>query len=332
MVALLGSDTDFVYTEMTGQGHGFPHAVIEDIFRFFDVRLLARGPGRFKPQARPLSSFERKLSRDEKRYLPSLDEADDAGGDATVEALLKELRTGGGVAEQAVPKLVAHADPKVSSRVARILLKSSSGPDVRRYAARVLAGRKAADEIDTIGRVLLIETESNALLELLDAIHVINSTDAGPHLLRFLRKRADYLASRVQGGELSHSDWITIAPTLAQACSLLGSYGTDRAVSAITSAVVDGVLLADTVVLFDTQNQDPRSAGRALATSCCAALTRLGGADARTALEKLARAAAGGADVEVVMRYGPVGAMRHWARDPATSAAVQDALRALGVH
>ncbi len=326
MQNLLGTDTDFVYTELPKRGHDFPQEVVEDIFRFFDARTLGRKP-RFRPQVRPLSSFARKVSRDEKKYLPPLGEAE--AGDESLSDLLKDLKTGGGVAEQAVPRLVVCADPKTSSAVAKILLRPDAGSDVRRYAARVLGGRKAAEELDTLGRVLLVEEEANALLEMLAAVGEINDPKGGEAVLRFLKRRGEYLAKRTQGGVLSQSDWETILPTMTRACELLGTFAPPKAAAQIAATVVDAVLLDGPAVRFDTENQRPLPYAQALAEAACGALGRLGGADAVAALERMWKAREGGASPLVRPVYGPVSDISGWARDPRIEGFVQEALAKL---
>ncbi|MHC4972339.1 MAG: hypothetical protein ACYTG3_08400 [Planctomycetota bacterium] len=324
MQGLPGSGADFVYTELPGRGHSFPGAVVSAIFDFFSMRTLGR---RGKSQVRPLTSFERKLSRDEKKYLPSLKE--EAGRQESLRALLKDLATGGGVAEQAVPKLVAYPDRKVETSVGKILIKPASGPDVRRYAARVLGGRKAAGQIKALGRVLLIETESNALLEVLAALGEINDPAAGDALLKFLRKRRAYLAKRTQGDVLSHSDWETIAPTLARACSLVGTFKPEKGAAVVAAEILDGVFLSGVGVRYDIQNQRPLPYARALSEAACNALVRLGGEDARAALQRMRKAGEGAAGTSSRKIHRLVAIMGDWAKDTAIAGHVNAALAGL---
>jgi hypothetical protein len=325
MQNLPGSGADFVYTELPGRGHSFPGEVVRAIFDFFAMRTLGR---RGKPQVRPQSSFLRKLSRDEKKYLPSL-KVEAPGGEESLRALLKDLATGGGVAEQAVPKLVAHSDPKVDASVGKVLLKPTSGPDVRRYAARVLAGRKAAGQTKALGRVLLIETESNALLEVLAALGEINEPVAGDALLKFLRKRRDYLAKRTQGDVLSHSDWETIVPTLARACSLVGTFKPAKGAAVVAAEILDGVFLSGVGVRYDIQNQRPLPYARALSEAACGALVKLGGEDARPALQRMRKAGAGAAGTSSRNIHRLVAIMGDWARDATIAGHVTEALSRL---
>jgi hypothetical protein len=329
MSNLPGSKVDFVYTELPGRGHSFPMEVVKDIFDFFTPRLLARGPGRFKPEVRPLSSFHRKLSRDERRYLPDSTPPEAGEDGESLGRLLKALRTGGGVAEQAVPALVAHPDEKTSAGVARILLKPTSGPDVRRYAAEVLGGRKARDQIRAIGRTLLVETDADALLAMLAALEEINDPEAGDDLLQFLKKRRDYLEKRTQGDRLHHSDWVTILPTLARAAALVGTFKPERGADVVAEALIEGVLLARFSVVFDRQNQQPRPTLHALARSACGALAALGGTDGVAALERLVKAGEGVGDVRIETLRGPVVAMSDFPRDPVVAGAAREALASL---
>ena len=273
-----------------------------------------------------LSSFLRKVSRDEKRYLPKLGEHA-AGVNDSLGKLIRKLATGGGVAEQVVAELVGHKHGKTSSRVARLMLKPGVTPDVRRFSARVLAGRKAADQLKALGRVLLIETESNALGEFLDAIGEIGDPSAGEYVLRFLKKRHEFLRARARGMQLDHSDWITILPPMAKACSLIGSFRPEKGAAVITKTVLEGVFLAGVMVVYDSQNQRPLPMGRALAGAACNALVQLGGTDAIEALEKLAKARASQTDSK--RKYGPVAVMSAWAKDPRINAHIGEALAAL---
>ncbi len=328
---LLGNrKLDFVYTELPGRGHTFPREVVKDIFAFFAPRRLARGPGRFKTAVRPLPSFRRKVSRDEKKYLPKLE--DIAGGSSSgkpqsLSALLKELKRGGGVAEASVKKLVACRDDKTNRRVAKVVLDAQTGPDVRRYAARVLGLRHAKDAVGDLGRALLFETDSDALLEMLAALDEINDASAGPPLLKFLKKRADYFAKRRSGKRLHHSDWITILPTLARACRLVGRFKPDHGGAVIAKSVLVGVLLSDTEVVFDIENQRPLPPLHALASAACEAAGRLGGSEVTTALERIVKRGAGAADATVVKIRGPVSALSNFPKDRTVVSAARSALR-----
>jgi hypothetical protein len=174
--------------------------------------------------------------------------------------------------------------------------------------------------------VLLVEEEANALLEMLAAVGEINDPAGGEAVLRFLKRRGEYLAKRTQGGILSHSDWETIVPTMTRACELLGTLAPGKAASQIAATVLDGVFLEGPVVRFDRENQQPLPYAQALAEAACTALGRLGGADALPALERMRKAGEGGPAPSVKQVYGPVSDISAWARDPKIAGFVQEAI------
>ncbi|MFQ5844626.1 MAG: hypothetical protein ACE5JG_06505 [Planctomycetota bacterium] len=308
MKELPGSKADFVYTELPGRQHSLPMEVVHDFFEFFDLRRRTVAPG-YRPTVRPQSSFLRKVSRDEKKYLPPL-AAVEAEVDAGLKRLLKDLRTGGGVAQRAVPALVRHPDPKIAGRVAKVMLHKSSTPDVRMYAARVLGGRKAKGSIKALGRALRLETEKQALLAVLDALDAVEDEAAVPHVTRFLRVRVDYFRNRCMGSRIHHSDWVAIAPTLARACDVLRRYEAKSSAPLVARTVLEGIYLSGVEVLFDKAVQNPLPAARALMASCCKALQAFGDASVVPTLQAVSQ---GGA----------------WLEDPAVANHLQETLRVL---
>jgi len=285
MVGLPGKGHDFVYTELPGRGHTLPGEIIEAVFEFFNVRR--RGVGsRFKTSVRPDPSFAHKLSRDEKKYLPLPGASGSGAKKDALKPLLLALQKGGGVAERAVPGLIKHTDPKTDSRVAKLMIKSKSSPDTRRYAAQVLGARKAKSQIKAIGRALLIETEYNAVSAMLDALEEIGDASAGPEAVKFLKKRRIYFGSRLIGNRMHYSDWATLLPTMAKACALLGRHRPNKAATAITGDVLDAVLIADIDVRYDREMQSPLPAIRALTEAACKALVLIGDASVRPTLQR----------------------------------------------
>lgn len=319
-----GTENDYVYTELPGKEHSFPMEVVADIFEYFDLHRRALPP-RYQPTVRPQSSFLRKVSKDERKYLAAL-----GGGAAEpegIDALLRDLRAGGGLAEQSVAKLVASGDPAVASRVARILTHADSGPDVRRYAARTLELLGAKEQAKPLAKALLLETESNALLAILDALIAIGDPAIFDDAARFLKSRREFLGRKVQGGNLvEHSDWEAVLPSLARGCTLLAKLGDPRGSEAIARQVVEGILLSDLEVVFDRQNQNPLPPAQALAEAACQALRSLGDPGAAPALERLA---AGGDRVGVRTLQGPISAMGGWPKDPRIAGAAREARDAL---
>lgn len=296
-------DVDFVYTELPGRGHSLPDEVREDLFAFFDLRRRAEGTGRnVRPTVRAHSSFLRKVTRDERKYLPAL--AEEEGEDPRLKALLDDLRTGGGKAEQAVAKLAAHEDPKAAARVGRIVAHPDTPPDVRRFAARILAIRRA--EAKALGQALAVETEFNALVAVLDALAAVNDPASGEDVARFLRRRLEYFRERQLGSQVHFSDWDTILPTMARACALLGSWKPPKASEAIVQGAIEGVLLAKVEVIHDPELMEPLVAARALAEAACEALAAIGDPACEPALAKLGR-------------------HPRWGKDPRIAAAVRQA-------
>jgi len=333
MKNLPGSGKDFVYTELKDRGHAFPPEVINDIFDFFALRRLARGPGRFKPTIRPRSSFLAKVSRDEKKYLPALPAlvAKSTGSveAASLKSLIKKLKMGGGVAQQSVVPLVACKDPKTDAAVARVVVSSKADSGVRVYAAQILGERKATAQVGAIGRMLLAETETQALLAGLDALEQIGSADAGEPLLRFIEKRQAYLLQRARGDQLDHSDWSSIVPPLARACELAATFKPKGAAKTIGRRVVIGILLSKLTVVYDRQNQDPLPTGRALAHSACGALARLGDPAGLFSLREMDKAAGSARGIPIRHLRGPVSIMSGWPKDQRIAADARSALRAL---
>jgi len=332
MKNLPGSGLDFVYTELQDRGHSFPPEVINDIFDFFAMRRLARGRGRYKTTVRPQSSFLRKPSRDEKKYLavlPGLGAGRAAEKRGTLGKQLKRLRTGGGVAEQVVEALVANKDPKTDRSVARLMIRPNSESDVRLYCARVLGGRKSKAQIDALGRVLLLETETQALLAALDALESIAAAEAGDAVVKFLEKRQAYLLQRANSDRVDHSDWTTITPPIARACDLIALFKPKRGAQAISRRILEGVLLGKLAVVYDRQNQNPLPAAQALAKSACGALARLEDPVALYFLRRMDKAAGSARGVPVRNLRGPVSIMSGWPQDPRIAGEARTALQSL---
>ncbi len=300
MVNLPGKGHDFVYTELPGRGHSLPGEIVEAVFEFFTVRR--RGVGsRFRTAVRSDPSFAHKLSRDEKKYLPLPGGTRGPKKDA-LKPLLLALKKGGGVAERAVPGLTKHKDPKTDARVAKLMIRSKSSPDTRRYAAQVLGARKSKTQIKALGRALLIETEYNAVSAMLDALDEIGDAAAGPEAVKFLKKRRVYFESRLIGNRMHYSDWATLLPTMAKACALVGRHKPKKAAMAITNDVLDAVLIADINVRYDREMQSPLPAIRALTEAACVALVSLGDASVRSTVERAIKKSPWRTDAKVAGR------------------------------
>ncbi len=128
---------DFVYTELNGVGHGFPAWVREDIFRFFAGRTKSLGRKRV---AGPRSSFDRKVSKEEKKTFgdPSKVDAREDDDGVALKDLVAALIKGGGGAAEAVDALASMKDAKTAKAVAKVLRSPKVSVDSRVHAARAL--------------------------------------------------------------------------------------------------------------------------------------------------------------------------------------------------
>jgi hypothetical protein len=116
---------------------------------------------------------------------------------------------------------------------------------------------------------------------------------------------------------------------MTRASQILGTLVPPKAAAQIAATVIDGVLLSAATVQFDSENQRPLPYAQALAEAACAALVRIGGAEAVPALERAKKAGESGTAPFVKAVYGPVSLMHGWARDPRIAGFVQEALQSL---
>ena len=178
---------DFVYTELDGVGHGFPKRARDDIFEFFAARRKKAGK---KPPSWPVSSFDRKPGKDEKRLfgdptkLP--DEGDDEdGGD--VKALLKALRAGGGAGAEAAEALAAHPDRKTVKSIARLMRDKEATTDARVLAARALGGIATAEAVAALGKHAK-DDDFRVVEAVVTALGRTKREDAAPHVVDSLAR------------------------------------------------------------------------------------------------------------------------------------------------
>jgi dienelactone hydrolase len=126
---------DYIYTELTGVGHGFPASIRKDLFDFFDTRRLARmrGSKGGQPSAEVRSSFLGKVSRDEKRYLgdPLEYGATGEGDKSEWKRLLRELKLGGGKAEAAATRLGEIKDSRAVKPLSTLVRNPAVADDVK---------------------------------------------------------------------------------------------------------------------------------------------------------------------------------------------------------
>ncbi len=195
---------DFIYTELDGVGHGFPRWVREDIFKFFAARRKDNGKRRANW---PVSSFDRKVGKDEKKTFgdPSVPPAADGEGDANVKELVKALRAGGGGGAAAVEELGKLKDAKTVKSVARLLKLKDATTDTRVLAARTLGKHTGGDDF----RVL--EAVATALGE-------TGLEDAAPPLVKTLARIGEKFDEQLQGGGMVWRQYEVRTGSLTVAC------------------------------------------------------------------------------------------------------------------
>ena len=131
---LLGTDHDFVYTELDKVGHGFPASVQRELFEFFEPRR--RYDKKYK-HAWPRSSFLGKVSKDEVTYLGD-PLAEIKGNAPTLKDWLGHVRLGGGRALGALTPLLEQRPEGGVAGLAKIVTSAGAPFDARAYAARAL--------------------------------------------------------------------------------------------------------------------------------------------------------------------------------------------------
>ena len=125
------------YLELPDRGHSFPPEAEAEMFDVLRVKRLRDAK---RSSAWPRSSFSRKVTPDEARYL-----GDPAAGwsapasvaaGATLKDLLAELERGGGGAERAAAAIASEKPEGAAKAVVRVLKNAKATDDVRSYAAR----------------------------------------------------------------------------------------------------------------------------------------------------------------------------------------------------
>jgi len=114
--------------------------------------------------------------------------------------------------------------------------------------------------------------------------------------------------------------------SLARACSLVGTFKPAKGAAVIAAEILDGVFLSGVGVRHDVQNQRPLPYARALSEAACGALVKLGGEDARAALQRMRKAGEGASGTSSKSIHRLVAIMGDWARDPAIAGHVAEAL------
>jgi hypothetical protein len=278
---------DFIYTELTGVGHGFPDSIQNDLFDFFDVRRLAVGRGRKAPSAEVRSSFLQKVSRDEKRYLgdPTLFGSAAEGGKTEWKQHLKALKLGGGKALAAADRL-GELKAKDSVKPIGDLLKNPKiGEDVKVQAARALGLIGRPDGYAGLAAGLRTESHEivTAAAKSMAAIRAPKSGDALLAALTHVNKMLD--GKRISGNRMHISDWTPWLGAMQAVVTGVGELKVEGGAAAIHRTAVKGVVAGRWDVIYSRRvGQTPEKPRRELAAAICRALVNLGQPEGRAAL------------------------------------------------
>jgi hypothetical protein len=282
---------DFVYTELPNSGHGCPQEVVNECFDFFEARRLAAAPGRapkgkFTLTKEPLSSFDRKVTKDERDYLG--DPLKDESATTPLPALIADLKKGGGKAEAAAEKLAATKDVKALAPLSAILTEASNPRDVRSAAAKVLGAIGTPEALPPLTKALAAE-DVRVTIAAAGALGRIGDKKALPSLKKALRASAEFLKSKLTAkNKIDYPDWETVHDLAGALVRALSSIGDVSAAPDIAAFPGEGLLLADFDVSYSTRaGQHPDTPRRALATLVADALDRLAEPSTSAFREKL---------------------------------------------
>ncbi|MCU0726197.1 MAG: HEAT repeat domain-containing protein [Planctomycetes bacterium] len=272
--ALAKTAHDFVYTELTGVGHGFPDSIQKDLFDFFDGRRLApvRGKRAGPPGPEPASSFLAKVSREEKLYLGDPLTFGD-GEEGGVKQLIKELKLGGGRAEAAATKLGELRDEASVKPVADLLRHPATADDVRVQAARALGLIGHPDALPALSAGLVSERH-DVFCACAFALARIRSEKAGPALIESFAHLDRVLdGKRIGGIRIDYSDWELWLSAYRAVVEALAVAKPPGAVAAMTRSPVKKVIAGGLEVIASPRaGEDPAVPRRALALAIVAAV------------------------------------------------------------
>ncbi len=276
---LVKTRLDFIYTELTGVGHGFPPSIRKDLFDFFDVRRLCvmRGKRPLPPSAAVRSSFFAKVSKEEKLFLGDPFEYG-AGAEARGElkALLKDIRLGGGKAAAAADRLIELKDPDAVRSLSGLLRGPKADDDVKAQAARALGGIGDAGAFRGLQAGLGSE-DHTVFIESAKAMAVIGAEKAGAALITSFAHLDRILESKRLGKDQMHiSDWERWLPAYGVVVDGLAALKPEGAAAAIRKSPVRKIIDGDWDVIYSKRiNQNPARALAALTARVDAALASL---------------------------------------------------------
>lgn len=284
---------DFVYTEIPDSGHGCPREVVEECFDYFEAHRLHAAPGRaargtFTPTRTSLSSFDRRVTADEKTYLgdPLVDDEAAAG---SPEALLRDLRRGGGNAEEAAAKLGALRDPRTFAALESLAGDAEGARDVRCAAATALGAIGRPESIPALAKACAAE-DPVVVAAAARALGAIGDRRGLPALDRALRSAATLLKSKLVGADrIGFTDWEKVHDLTRAVVEALARVGNAATAKTLADFPAERLLLADFRVDYTTRaGQDPEAPRRELGRAVLAALRALDAAGSAAVIDRLA--------------------------------------------
>ncbi len=279
---LLESGADVVYLQLEDRGHSLPPEAVGELFDVFRVKRLADAK---RPSAWPRSSFQRKPTKDEERYLgdPAVAWGSvPAGAPAgSLKELLAELERGGGGAERAAAAIASQRPEGSVKAVARVLSNAKTSDDARSYAARCLGDLGDVAGVDALSDAVLVEKPSRLVREAAVALRKIGNASAADALGKAAAAWSAQYAKRLQGPEIDYPDWEEVCVTLADVVEAFGVCGPPNGgASAVERLAVKAVLERREKVHAEARaGQDPSRPRQRLAEAVARAYATLSAPD-----------------------------------------------------
>ncbi len=272
---LLGTDHDFVYTELDKVGHGFPASVQVELFEFFEPR---RRYDKRNKHAWPRSSFAGKVSKEEAIYLG--DPMGEIEGETPqLKDRLAHVRLGGGRALTAIAALVEQKPEGTIAGLAKIVASGSAPFDARAYAARALGGLGDAAGAPALRKAVAlpaVRDQSLIARESARALVALKDGSALSALGKAIEAWTGYYEDKVTSDGMRYSDWRRSTNVLAELVAAWSDLATPDAKPALLEKVLVQRVLAPQHQVQTSRRvpQDPSSLRTALAQAIAKAYKR----------------------------------------------------------
>ena len=271
----LGTDHDFVYTELDKVGHGFPASVQVELFEFLEPR---RRHDKTYKQAWPRSSFAGKVTKEEVTYLGDPMDAL-LGVKPELKDWLEHLRLGGGRALAALGPLLEQKPEGAAAGLAKVLGNVALPFDGRAFAARALGRLGDVAGAPALRKAVALpaeRTQSLVAQEAARALVALKDVDGPDALAKGIEAWTAYYEDRVMGKGVRYSDWRRSTDVLADLVDAWAELATPEAkVSFLEKTVVARVLAPQhEVETSERVPQDPSAARTAIARAIAKAYKR----------------------------------------------------------